>query len=87
MPTVASALPGYEAASVLAMFATAKTPPAIINRLHQEIVRAINKPEVKELLFNAGVEIVGNTPDELAAMVKLDMARMGKVIRDAGIHE
>jgi tripartite-type tricarboxylate transporter receptor subunit TctC len=39
------------------------------------------------MLFNAGVEVVGSSPDELAAMVKADMARMGKVIKDAGIRE
>ncbi len=87
MPTVADTLPGYEATSVLAVFAPARTPPAIVNRLHQEIVRAIHKPGIREQLFKAGVEVVGTSPDELAAMVKLDMARMGKVIRDAGIHE
>lgn len=87
MPTVADTLPGYEATSVLAVFAPARTPPGIVNRLHQEIVRAIHKSEIREQLFKAGVEVVGTSPDELAAMVKLDMARMGKVIRDAGIHE
>ncbi len=87
LPTVASFLPGYESASVLGIFAPARTPAAIINRLHQEIVRAINKPEVKETFLNAGVEVVGSSPGELAAMVKTDMARMGKVIKDAGIRE
>jgi tripartite-type tricarboxylate transporter receptor subunit TctC len=87
LPTVASFLPGYESASVACVFAPARTPAAIINRLHQEIVRAISKPEVKAMLFNAGVEVVGSSPEELAAMVKADMARMGKVIKDAGIHE
>ena len=87
LPTVAATLPGYEATSLLGVFVPAKTPQATINRLHQEIVRAVNKPEVKELLFSAGVDVVGSTPEELAAMVKLDMTRMGKVIKDAGIHE
>lgn len=87
LPTVASFLPGYESASVACVFAPARTPAAVINRLHQEIVRAISKPEVKAMLFNAGVEVVGSSPEELAAMVKADMARMGKVIKDAGIHE
>jgi tripartite-type tricarboxylate transporter receptor subunit TctC len=87
LPTVAATLPGYEATSISAIFAPARTPAPIISRLHQEIVRAINKPEVKEMLFNAGVEVVGSSPEELAATVKSDMARMGKVIRDAGIHE
>jgi len=87
LPTVASVLPGYESASVACVFAPARTPAAIISRLHQEIVRATSKPEVKEMFFNAGVEVVGSSPDELAAMVKADMARMGKVIKDARIHE
>jgi tripartite-type tricarboxylate transporter receptor subunit TctC len=87
LPTVAAFLPGYEAASILGIFAPAKTPATIISRLHQEIVRAINRTEVKERLFNAGVEVVGSSPEEFAATVKDDMARMGKVIKDAGIHE
>jgi tripartite-type tricarboxylate transporter receptor subunit TctC len=87
LPTVAASLPGYETASILGIFAPAKTPAAIINRLHQEIVRAINRTEVKERLFNAGVEVVGSSPEEFAATVKDDMARMGKVIKNAGIHE
>ena len=87
LPTVAASLPGYEAASILGIFAPAKTPATIINRLHQEIVRAINRTEVKERLFNAGVEVVGSSPEEFTATVKDDMARMGKVIKDAGIHE
>ena len=80
-------LPGYESTSVLGMFVPAKTPLAIVNRLQQEIARAVNKPEVKELLFNAGVESNGTTPDEFAAYVKNESARMGKVIREANIRE
>jgi tripartite-type tricarboxylate transporter receptor subunit TctC len=87
LPTSASVLPGYESTSVLGMFVPAKTPTAIINRLQLEITRAVNKPEVKELLFNAGVDAIGSTPEELAAYVKNDTLRMGKVIRDASIRE
>ncbi len=87
LPTIASLLPGYEATSMLGIFVPAKTPPAIVNRLQQEIARAVNKPEIRELLFNAGVEANGTTPEEFAAFVKADIARMGKVIREAGIRE
>jgi tripartite-type tricarboxylate transporter receptor subunit TctC len=87
LPTVAQTLPGYEAASITAVFVPAKTPAAIISRLHQEIAHGCNKPEIKAMVFNAGVEVVANTPEELGAMVKADMARMGKVIREAGIRE
>ena len=87
LPTIASVLPGYESTSVLGMFVPAKTPLAIVNRLQQEIARAVNKPEVRDLLFNAGVESNGTTPDEFAAYVKNESARMGKVIREANIRE
>ena len=87
LPTIASVLPGYESTSVLGVLVPAKTPPAIVNRLQQEIARAVNKTEVKELLFNAGVDANGTTPEEFTAFVKNDTARMGKVIHDANIRE
>jgi tripartite-type tricarboxylate transporter receptor subunit TctC len=87
LPTVAaSGLPGYESASILGLFAPAGTPATIINRLNQEIERALNRAEVKQKLFNAGAEVVASSPERLAATVKSEMARLGKVIRDAGIR-
>ena len=88
LPTVAEAgVPGFEAASMIGMFAPAKTPTAIINLLHQEIARGITRPEVKELFINSGAEVVANTPDEFTAIIRSEMARLGKVIKEAGIHE
>lgn len=88
LPTVAgSGLPGFEVASVYALFSPAKTPAAIVNRLNQEIVRFLARTDVKEKFFAAGVETIGGTPDELAAAIRSEMARMGKVIKDAGIRE
>ena len=86
LPAIAASLPGYESISIHGMFAPSKTPEAIIKRLNQEIVRFLNTAEVKERFFGVGVEIVGSSPEELAAKVKSDMARMGKVIKDAGIR-
>ncbi len=85
-PTVAAMLPGYESETIFAVFAPAATPAAVINQLQQEISRALNKPEVKERCFAAGNEVVAGTPQQLAAVMKADIARMGKVIKDAGIR-
>jgi len=86
LPTVtASGLPGYETVGMTGLFAPVKTPAAIIDRLNQEIVRALNRPEVKERFLSAGLEIVGNSPEQFAATMKSDMAKMGKVIKDSGI--
>ncbi len=85
-PTVASTLPGYESETIFAVFAPAATPAAIINQLQQEIARVLKKPEVKERCFAAGNEVVASAPQQLATVMKTDMARMGKVIKDAGIR-
>ena len=67
-------------------FAPAGTPAAVISRLHAETVRALNRPETKTLFLNAGVETVGGSPGELAATIKAEILKRGKVIREAGIR-
>jgi len=86
LPTVAEALPGYESGVMYGVFVPARTPDAIVRRLNQESVRFLNTPEARERYFSAGVEVVGSSPEQLAAAVKSEMARMGKIIRDAGIR-
>ena len=54
--------------------------------MYKEIVRIIEAPDLKQKLLNAGVETVGNSPQEFAAFIKADMTRLGKVIREAGIR-
>ncbi|HYH40925.1 MAG TPA: tripartite tricarboxylate transporter substrate-binding protein [Burkholderiales bacterium] len=88
MPTMASAgLPGYESISYTAFFAPAKTPAAIVNRLSQEAASALRVPEVKERLFNTGVEVVANTPQDAAAMITSETERVRKMIAAAGLRE
>jgi tripartite-type tricarboxylate transporter receptor subunit TctC len=86
LPTVAAAgLPGYESGTMQGLFAPAGTPAAVVNRLNQEAVIVLKRPEAKEKLFNGGVEVVASTPAEFAATIKSEMDRMGKVIKAAGI--
>jgi tripartite-type tricarboxylate transporter receptor subunit TctC len=87
LPALADAgVPGYEALAVDAIVVPAKTPATIINRLNLKIVRALNQASVKETLFNSGVVVVGNSPDELGNFLKSEIAKWGKVIKDAGIR-
>jgi tripartite-type tricarboxylate transporter receptor subunit TctC len=87
LPTVSeSGLPGYQSASNAGMFAPARTPAQLITRLNREIVQALNKQEVKDLLFRDGSEVVGSSPQEFAASIKAEMASLGKVIKAAGIR-
>jgi tripartite-type tricarboxylate transporter receptor subunit TctC len=89
LPTVAAAagLPGYESISIYGVFAPAKTPEAIIRQLNQSIVAVLKQPDVREKFLNVGVETVGSTPEGFAAVIKADMARMSKVIKEAGIRD
>ncbi len=88
LPTVAaSGVPGYETLSIVGAFAPAKTPAALVTRLNQEFVRVLSRPDVKERFANVGVETVGSSPEEFGAKVKSEMARLGKVIKEAGIRE
>ena len=87
IPTIASqGLLGYESVSMYGVFAPAKTPAAVINRLHQEIVRVLARPDVREKFSATDVDVVGNSPSEFAAAIKTDMARVGNVLRQAGVR-
>ena len=87
LPTAsASGLPGYESGSILGIFAPARTPEPIVHRLNQEIVRVLNNAEQKEKFLGLGLEAVGNSPEQFTATIKSEMAKWGKVIRDAGIR-
>jgi tripartite-type tricarboxylate transporter receptor subunit TctC len=88
LPTVAaSGLPGYESISIYGVYAPAKTPEAILRRLNEVIVATLNTPEIRERFFNVGVEAVGSTPAQLSLAMKDDVARLRRLIREAGIRE
>lgn len=87
VPTLsASGLPGYDLITQYGVFAPAKTPPAIIAKLNAEVVAFLNAAETKERFFNAGLEANGSTPEQLVAFMKADVARLGKLVKDAGIR-
>ena len=81
-----SGLPGYDIVGRTGFYAPINTPAAIVNRLNQEVVRAVNRPDVKEKLLAAGVDPVGSTAAEFAAMIKSEYARLGKVVTDGKLR-
>ena len=87
LPTVAaSGLPGYESGSTLGIFAPAGTPAPIVNRLNHELVRFLLLPATRERFLKNGIEVVASSPAQFAAVIKADMARSGKILRDASIR-
>ena len=86
LPTVAeSGLPGYQSASNAGMFVPARTPARLIALLNRETVRALNRQEVRDVLFRDGTEVIGSSPQEFAAAINAEMTSLGKVIKAAGI--
>ena len=86
VPTIAeAALPGYEAVQWYGVLAPASTPRDVVGKLHAAVVRALQEAPVRERLLVDGAEPVGNTPDEFAAIIRNDLVKWGKVIKDAGI--
>ena len=87
LPTLSeSGLPGYEATAMIALLAPAKTPVAMVTLLNQEMVKVLNLPEVKDRLLAAGTEVVGSSPGQLMQVMKSEMTKWEKIIRQAGIR-
>ena len=76
-----------EAPNWYAVFAPAKTPRDIVERLNDAVRKAIDTPELRERLINTGADPVLSTPEQLAELLKRDHAKWGKLIRDNGITE
>ena len=87
IPTIAeTGVAGYEADSWTGVIVPRGTPPDIVAQLHAEVARVSQLPDTRERLRASGFEVVGSSPDAFAALIKNDTARLGKVIRDAGIR-
>src|SRR5688572_21282849 len=87
MNTVAaSGVPGYSSEAIYGFWAPGGTPAAIMAKLHKETVAVLNQPDVKERFFKTGVETVGSTPQQFAAAIKAETARLAKVLAGAGIR-
>ena len=88
VPTVAEALkmPDYEVDSWYALFAPAKTSPAIVAKMEKAIVKTIQLPDVKQKLLEQGADTVGSSPEYLGQVVKKELAKWPQVIKAAHIR-
>ena len=85
LPPVGDTLPGYASEAVIGFFAPRKTSASIVKLLNHEIVQSLKAAD-SQVLFNAGVEVVGNSPEEFAGFIKSEMTRMGQVIKSASFN-
>jgi tripartite-type tricarboxylate transporter receptor subunit TctC len=88
LPTLDEAgLKGFEVSSWQAILAPAGTPRPVVDRLYRETAKALKSTDVIERLgTQGGNELVGSTPAEFAAVIKAEIVKYGKVIKDAGIR-
>ena len=86
LPTMAeSGFPGFEAVPWFGLLAPAGTPKDIVDKIHAETARTLAMPEIRKKFEELGLEPIGNTPAEFAAVIKKETPEWAKVIRDAGI--
>jgi len=85
VPTMAEAgLAGYDISSWQAMYAPAATPREIVARLHAETAKILRTPENQKKLSELGLDAGGMSPEELLALMRSDIPRLGKVVRESG---
>ena len=87
VPTIAeSGYPGFDAIAWHGILAPAKTPPAIINKLNAEFLKALKDPEIEELLEKQAMQTVGNSPEQFIAFIKEDIAIWKDVATQAKVE-
>ena len=85
VPSMSDFVPGFALTNWFALVIPAATPAEIRNRLHAEVVKILRAPDIKEKLLGMGAEPVGSTQEQFGAFIKSEVAKWGKVIRDANI--
>lgn len=86
LPTmIETGYPGFVSILSIGLMVPAGTPPAIIEKIHQDSVKVLSTPEVRKRLSDIGMEVIGNSPGEFAAAIKAETPQWAKVIKDAGI--
>ena len=85
VPTMAEAgLTGYDISSWQAVFAPAGTPAPIVERLYTEIARILKTPDIQKRLGDLGLNVSEMTPSQLTAVIKSDVPRLGKIVKETG---
>ena len=84
IPAMAEVLPGFEIVGWYGVFGPAKLPKPIVTRLHDEIVKILQRPDVKDIIASDGAEPVGNTPEEFRKFLDGDVAKWAKLVKESG---
>jgi tripartite-type tricarboxylate transporter receptor subunit TctC len=86
LPAIAETLPGYDVTNWVGAFAPAGTPRDIVSKLHAEIVRVMQAPDIQKRLLTEGAKFTPLSPEQFGGFVKSEIAKWAKVIQEAGIR-
>jgi tripartite-type tricarboxylate transporter receptor subunit TctC len=84
VPAVAEELPGFEVVGWYGVIGPAGLPKPIVTRLHDELVKTLNRPDVRERIVADGSEPVGSTPEEFRLFMLADLAKWAKLVKESG---
>ena len=84
VPAMAEALPGFEIVGWYGIFGPAKMPKALVTRLHDEIVKVLQRQDVKDMIAGDGADPIGNTPEEFRKYLDADVAKWAKLVKESG---
>ena len=79
-----SGVTGFEATSWFALLAPAGTPQTIVRKIHGDTVKALAQVDVRAKLTDMGMEVVGGTPEQLAAIMRIELPKWAKVVKESG---
>lgn len=77
-------VPGYDATLWLGLLAPPGTPADVVAKLREGVTKALSTPEARKLVNSAGVDVALSTPEEFAVLMKLELERWGKVVKETG---
>jgi tripartite-type tricarboxylate transporter receptor subunit TctC len=86
VPAIAETLPGYENITWHSVMAPAKTPKPILAKLTNELIRIIKQPDIQERFTSQGLDAIGSTPEELAALIKKEIAMYAALCKQIGLE-
>jgi tripartite-type tricarboxylate transporter receptor subunit TctC len=84
LPAMAEALPGFEVVGWYGVIGPASMPQPLVRRLHDELVKALNQPDVKSRIESDGSEPVGSSPEEFRRFMRADMDKWAKLVKESG---
>ena len=86
LPTIAETLPGYDASTWGGILAPAGTPKDVVAKLNSSINAALKMEDVRSRLMGAGIEIQGGTPEQFADVIRIEVDKWGRIVKEAGIQ-